>query len=84
MEPEKNMESEKKKENTPKKTESWIEKTEEFIEDAAEKIHNSDAYKKADQSVEKVTKKLFRQAGKLWGKSERYFKNRNNEDRKPQ
>jgi hypothetical protein len=36
-------------------------------------VHNSETYKKADQSVEKAAKKLFRKAGKLWGKSERYF-----------
>ncbi|MCA1760975.1 MAG: hypothetical protein LC658_14510 [Bacteroidales bacterium] len=68
------MKEDKKKKTTQKKTESWIEKAEEFMDETAEKIHNSDTYKKADQSVEKATKSIFRQAGKLWGKSERYFK----------
>jgi len=74
MKPEKNQEPEKKKETKQNKTDSWIEKAEEFIDETAEKIHQSDTYRKADQSAEKATKKLFRQAGKLWGKSERYLR----------
>lgn len=58
----------------------WINKAEEYIDETAEKIHQSDAYRKADESVEKATKKIFRQAGKLWGKSERYFKKKREED----
>ncbi|WP_372950910.1 hypothetical protein [Mariniphaga sp.] len=73
MKPEKNQEPEKK-ETTQKKYDNWIEKAEEFIDETAEKIHQSNAYKKADQTAEKATKKLFREAGKLWGKSERYFR----------
>jgi len=58
----------KKKEDTQKKNESWINKTEAFIDEAAEKIHKSDTYRKADESLEQVTKKLFRKAGRWWGK----------------
>lgn len=74
MELDKNKEPEKKKENVQGKTEKWIDKTEEFIEDKAEKLHKSDAYQKADKSLEETTKNIFRKAGLLWGKSERYLK----------
>jgi hypothetical protein len=57
-----------KKESTEVKKESWVEKTEAFIDDAAEKLHQSDLYRKADKSVEDATKKIFRKAGKWWGK----------------
>lgn len=60
--------SDKKKKDTLKKDESWIEKTEAFIDEAADKIHKSDTYRKADESLEQVTKKLFRKAGRWWGK----------------
>lgn len=82
MNPEKKQEPEKKKENLEPKTDSWIEKAEKVIDDAAEKIHSSDTYKKADQAAEKATKSIFRQAGKLWGKSERYFRKKS-EDGSP-
>ena len=82
MEAEKNQDQEKEQETIQNKSVTWIEKTEEFIDDAAEKLHQSETYRKAGKSAEKVTKKLFRQAGKLWGKSERYLKNRNEEKRK--
>lgn len=68
------MEEENKKpteaENTPekKKDETWIDKAEAKIDETAEKIHKSDAYKKADKKLEDATKKLFRKAGRLWGK----------------
>jgi len=78
MEQDKNLKPEKKKESIQDKADQWINKTEEFIEDAAEKIHESETYRKADQSIEKATKKLFRKAGRLWGKSEHYFKNQGN------
>ncbi|NLB91907.1 MAG: hypothetical protein GX792_00630 [Bacteroidales bacterium] len=52
----------------------WIEKTEKFIDETAEKIYESNAYLKADKAAEKAVKKLFRKAGRLWGKSEQYFK----------
>ncbi len=60
------MEEKKKpteQENTSdeKKDQNWIEKTEAKIDETAEKIHKSEAYHKAD-------KKLFRKAGRLWGK----------------
>lgn len=74
MKPEENNKTDKNKEAKQNKTDSWIEKAEELIDETAEKIHKSETYRKADQSVEKATKKLFRQAGKWWGKSERYFK----------
>ena len=57
---------EKKEDKAEQK--DWIEKAEDFIDDTAEKIHKSDTYKKADKSVEEATKKIFRQAGKWWGK----------------
>jgi hypothetical protein len=60
--------NQEKKENTEGKKESWIEKTEAFIDNAAEKIHQSDLYHKADKSVEDATKKIFRKAGRWWGK----------------
>lgn len=74
MEPGENNKTDKNTKTKQSKTDSWIEKAEELIDETAEKIHKSDTYKKADQSMEKATKKLFRQAGKWWGKSERYFK----------
>ncbi|SHF59010.1 hypothetical protein SAMN05444274_106294 [Mariniphaga anaerophila] len=75
MKPEKEQNLEKKEEVVQSKKEGWIDKAEKIIDETSEKIHNSDAYRKADQSMEKATKKIFRQAGKWWGKSERYFKN---------
>lgn len=66
-----NRMNQEKKENTEIKKESWVEKTEAFIDDAAEKIHQSDLYRKADKSVEDATKKIFRKAGRWWGKLNR-------------
>jgi hypothetical protein len=74
MEQDKNKEPEKKKENIQDKAGKWIDKAEEFIDDTADKIHESETYRKVDKSMENATKKIFRKAGKLWGKSERYFK----------
>jgi len=74
MEPENNKKEEKKKETLTDKTKGWINKAEDLIDETAEKVHKSETYQKADQSMEKATKSIFRQAGKLWGKSERYFK----------
>lgn len=74
MKPEKDREPEKKKETVKEKTNKWIGKAADYMDDTAEKIHESEAYKKADQAAEKATKSIFRQAGKLWGKSERYFR----------
>ncbi|MDX8337873.1 hypothetical protein SLH46_01680 [Draconibacterium sp. IB214405] len=68
------MEEEKKQpaetENIPeKKTDGdWIDRAEAKIDEAAEKIHQSETYRKADEKLEDVTKKLFRKAGRLWGK----------------
>ena len=75
MKPEKNKDAERGKKNIRKKTERWIEKAEKFIDDASEKIHKSETYRKTDKSVEKATRNIFRKAGRLWGKSEQYFKN---------
>ena len=47
---------------------SWVEKAEDWMDETAEKIHESKTYRKADQSVEKAAKKLFRKAGRWWGK----------------
>jgi len=72
-----NSEEEKKrKQSDGQKEESWIDKANDFLDEKAEQIHQSETYKKADESVEKATKKLFRKAGRLWGKSERYLKDR--------
>jgi HEPN domain-containing protein len=68
-----------KKENIRDTKEGWIEKTEKFIDAASEKIHKSETYRKADQSVEKATKKIFRKSGRWWGKTEQYFKNQSEE-----
>ena len=76
---EKDKSSEKEKKPVEGKTEKWIEKANDYMDEAADKIHKSETYKKADQSVEKATKKLFRGAGKIWGKSERYFKKKTEE-----
>ncbi len=76
MEQDNNRKPEKKKEHIRDKADQWIEKAEDFMDETSEKIHESDAYKKADKSMEKVTKNIFRKAGKLWGKSERYFKDK--------
>jgi len=38
------------------------------MDEAAEKIHESKAYKKANKSLGEATKKLFRAAGRWWGK----------------
>ncbi len=80
MKPEKNQESEKKKETIQDKTEEWIDKAEEFMDETAEKMLESDFYRKADQSVGKASKKIFRKAGRWWGKSERYLKNQNEDE----
>lgn len=68
------MQEENKKpgetENTSKnkKDETWIDKAETKIDETVEKIHQSEAYRKADKKLEDTTKKLFRKAGRLWGK----------------
>ncbi|MDD2381373.1 MAG: hypothetical protein WCY58_00910 [Mariniphaga sp.] len=49
----------------------WVDKAEKYIDESAEKIYNSDTYRKADKSFEEVTKKIFRKAGRWWGKSKR-------------
>lgn len=74
MKQENNSKPEKNQESNPDKTTQWIDKAEAFIDDTTEKIHQSDTYRKAGKSVESATKKVFRQAGKWWGKSEQYFK----------
>jgi hypothetical protein len=56
--------SNKEKANSPEKPDRWIEKVEAVIDHTAEKIHKSETYRKADQSVEEATKKIFRLAGR--------------------
>ena len=68
MEPDKNIEGEKKKGFVDGITDKLIDKAEDFIDETAEKIHKSEAYKKAGKSMEKATLNLFRKAGKYWGK----------------
>jgi len=82
MEQDKNRIPGKKKENIHDKAGKWIDRAEEFIDETSDKIYKSDTYRKADQSMEKATKKIFRKAGRLWGKSERYLKNRKKENKK--
>lgn len=59
---------EKKKESIQDKADQLVGKAETFIDEAAEKIHKSETYRKADQSLEKATRHIFRKAGKWWGK----------------
>jgi hypothetical protein len=69
-----NEKPEKKEVSTPDKKTKWVDKAEAFMDEAAEKIHQSEVYIKAGKSVESATKKIFREAGKWWGKSEQFFK----------
>ena len=68
MEPEKNMEEEKKNDPAVGITDKMIEKAEDFMDEAAEKVYNSEPYQKAGKTMEKATLSLFRKAGKWWGK----------------
>lgn len=65
---------EKPGESFQEKTDKWIDKAEQYIDKTSEKIHQSDAYREVDKKLENATKKLFRQAGNLWGKSQRFLK----------
>ena len=73
MEQEEKKEAENKKGKLRAKTDKLIDKAEKYIDESVEKMHQSDAYRDLDQTMEKATKSVFRKAGKLWGKSERYF-----------
>jgi hypothetical protein len=68
MEPEKNMEEEKKKGTVDGIADKMIEKAEEFIDETADKIYNSETYRKAGDTMEKATLGIFRKAGRWWGK----------------
>ena len=68
MEPEKNMEEEKKNDPAVGIADKMINKAEEFIDETTDKIYNSETYKKAGDTMEKATLSLFRKAGKWWGK----------------
>lgn len=68
MEPEKNIEGEKKKGFVDGITDKLIDKAEGFIDETADKIHKSETYRKAGKSMEKATLSFFRKAGKYWGK----------------
>ncbi|MFW6290591.1 MAG: hypothetical protein ACOC0R_06450 [Mariniphaga sp.] len=68
MEKDSNQMPEKKKENLQEKANQWVDKAEAFIDGATEEIHKSETYRKADQSVEKAARLIFRKAGKWWGK----------------
>ena len=74
MKQENNSKQDKKEEIKSDKTSGWIDKAEALIDETAEIIHQSDAYRQAGKSVESATKKMFRQAGKWWGKSQQHFK----------
>lgn len=68
MEPDKNKESKKNETSGREKSGSWVKKAEDWMDETAEKIHESEAYQKADKSLEEATRKLFRKAGRWWGK----------------
>ena len=68
MEPQLNIEGEKKKGIVDDITDKMIDKAEEFIDEAADKIYKSEPYQKAGKSMEKATLSIFRKAGKWWGK----------------
>lgn len=68
-----NQEPGDRKEENRNESKEWINKAEAFIDETAEKIHESDAYRETGKVVEAATKKLFREAGKWWGKTEHYF-----------
>jgi translation initiation factor IF-2 len=68
MEPDKNIEGEKKKVTVDGIADKLIEKAEEFIDETADKIYKSEPYRKAGNSIEKATLSIFRKAGKFWGK----------------
>ena len=68
MEPEENIEAEKKKGFVDGITDKLIDKAEDFIDETTDKIYKSEPYKKAGKSMEKATLGLFRKAGKWWGK----------------
>jgi hypothetical protein len=63
-----------KKEKNHRKNDGWIDKAEVYIDEAAEKLHQSATYRKVGKSAEDNTKKMFRKAGRWWGKAEKYFK----------
>jgi hypothetical protein len=68
MEPDKNMETEKKKGFIDGITDKLIDKAEELIDETTDKIYKSEPYKKAGDTMEKATLSIFRKAGKWWGK----------------
>lgn len=68
MTPEKNIEEEKKEGTVDGIADKLIEKAEEFIDETTDKIYNSETYKKAGDTMEKVTLSIFRKAGNWWGK----------------
>lgn len=62
------MEQDKNKESQKGKSKSWVEKAGDWMDEKAENIHESETYRKADQKLEDTTKKIFRKAGRWWGK----------------
>ncbi len=68
MTPDKNNEGETQRSKVDGIADKLIEKAEDFMDEAAEKIHKSETYRKAGNSIEKATLSLFRKAGKWWGK----------------
>ncbi|KAF0237528.1 MAG: hypothetical protein FD181_1766 [Prolixibacteraceae bacterium] len=68
MEPDKNVIEKKKKGFVDGITDKLIDKAEELIDETTNKIYKSEPYRKAGESMEKVTLGLFRKAGKWWGK----------------
>ena len=68
MEPDKNIEGEKKKGFVDGITDKLIDKAEDFIDETTDKIYKSEPYKKVGNSIEKATLSIFRKAGKWWGK----------------
>lgn len=68
MEQDKIRENHKSEDTEKQKDKSWVEKAEDWVDETADKIHESETYRKVDKSLEEATKKLFRKAGRWWGK----------------
>lgn len=67
MIPEEKNKIEKLEEPLQEKAGNWIDKLEDKIDETTEKVYNSEPYKNASQTTEKITLSLFRKAGRWWG-----------------
>ena len=64
----------KKKGKNKDKSGEWTDRAADYMDDAAEKLQKSKAMKKAGGVVDNATKKVFRKAGRFWGRAEHYLK----------